>query len=117
MTVLTDINRQDGTPELRARARWLYYVLTIVFLSLIARLVFLQIIQGERYTFLSENNRIRIKRMPGTRGMVVDRQGQLMVDSRPSFDLLFVPEDFFFSSRRRHTRLQGDWSSDVCSSD
>src|SRR5256885_3723021 len=28
-------------------------------------------------------------------------------------ELLF----FFFSSRRRHTRLQGDWSSDVCSSD
>src|SRR5256885_11173257 len=26
-------------------------------------------------------------------------------------------ELFFFSSRRRHTRLQGDWSSDVCSSD
>src|SRR5574341_1739071 len=24
---------------------------------------------------------------------------------------------FFFSSRRRHTRLVGDWSSDVCSSD
>src|SRR6266446_6323082 len=24
---------------------------------------------------------------------------------------------FFFSSRRRHTRLQGDWSSDVCTSD
>src|SRR5205807_6199062 len=23
----------------------------------------------------------------------------------------------FYSSRRRHTRLQGDWSSDVCSSD
>src|SRR3989454_2537418 len=29
-------------------------------------------------------------------------------------DYLFF---FFFSSRRRHTRLQGDWSSDVCSSD
>src|SRR5256885_622011 len=27
------------------------------------------------------------------------------------------PIFFFFSSRRRHTRLQGDWSSDVCSSD
>src|SRR5207248_8916262 len=24
---------------------------------------------------------------------------------------------FFFSSRRRHTRSYGDWSSDVCSSD
>src|SRR5256885_8701452 len=29
-------------------------------------------------------------------------------------DTIFL---FFFSSRRRHTRLQGDWSSDVCSSD
>src|SRR5256885_14574448 len=27
------------------------------------------------------------------------------------------PDAIFFSSRRRHTRLQGDWSSDVCSSD
>src|SRR5688500_11328952 len=31
------------------------------------------------------------------------------------YQLLFL--FFFFSSRRRHTRLQGDWSSDVCSSD
>src|SRR5688500_20037507 len=31
--------------------------------------------------------------------------------------LVFVDSFFFFSSRRRHTRLQGDWSSDVCSSD
>src|ERR1039457_1026727 len=27
------------------------------------------------------------------------------------------PSDLLLSSRRRHTRLQGDWSSDVCSSD
>src|SRR5256885_3022300 len=31
--------------------------------------------------------------------------------------LLLCISFFFFSSRRRHTRLQGDWSSDVCSSD
>src|SRR2546426_7288781 len=30
---------------------------------------------------------------------------------------MWVHSLFFFSSRRRHTRLQGDWSSDVCSSD
>src|SRR5690348_5016516 len=28
-----------------------------------------------------------------------------------------LPYAFFFSSRRRHTRWTGDWSSDVCSSD
>src|ERR1039457_2487616 len=37
-----------------------------------------------------------------------------MVQSRrKAFEWWF----FFLSSRRRHTRLQGDWSSDVCSSD
>src|SRR5688500_19129997 len=42
---------------------------------------------------------------------------------RPHISLKIVsglacsPVLFFFSSRRRHTRLQGDWSSDVCSSD
>src|SRR5438876_11814768 len=30
---------------------------------------------------------------------------------------MFVNLFFFFSSRRRHTRWTGDWSSDVCSSD
>ena len=32
-------------------------------------------------------------------------------------EVKYVESLFFFSSRRRHTRLQGDWSSDVCSSD
>src|SRR5699024_11828163 len=31
--------------------------------------------------------------------------------------LVIVQFDFFFSSRRRHTRSKRDWSSDVCSSD
>src|SRR5690348_18171795 len=34
-----------------------------------------------------------------------------------STKLLFCFLVFFFSSRRRHTRWTGDWSSDVCSSD
>jgi penicillin-binding protein 2 len=93
MAVRTAINKQEVAPKLRARARRLYFVFIIAFLGLITRLVFLQIVEGERYTYLSENNRIRIKRIPGTRGMIVDRQGQLLVDSRPSFDLLFIPED------------------------
>ncbi len=93
MAALTEINKQDGAPELRRRASLLYALLIIAFFGLVSRLIFLQIIQGERYTFLSENNRIRLKRVPGTRGMMFDRQGQLLVDSRPSFDLIFVPED------------------------
>ena len=93
MAILGDVARKDGAPELRVRTRFVYLVLIIAFLGIMSRLAVLQIAQGERYTFLSENNRVRIKRVPGTRGMIMDRQGELMVDSRPSFDLLFVPED------------------------
>src|SRR5215207_7621661 len=87
------INKQDGAPEIRRRANYLYVLLAVVFIGLTARLVHLQWLHGERYTFLSENNRVRLKRVPGTRGMIYDRRGELMVDSRPSFDLIFVPED------------------------
>src|SRR3989454_12398755 len=36
---------------------------------------------------------------------------------RTCYERRYYEHRFFFSSRRRHTRLQGDWSSDVCSSD
>ncbi len=88
-----EINKQDGAPEIRRRAAFIYGLLAIVFIGLTARLVYLQLVHGERYTFLSENNRVRLKRVPGTRGMIYDRNGELLVDSRPSFDLIFVPED------------------------
>ena len=66
---------------------------SVVFFLLTGRLWVLQVLQGERFTYLSKSNRIRIKTIPGIRGMVFDRKGRLLVDSRPSFDLLFVPED------------------------
>jgi penicillin-binding protein 2 len=85
--------RREVDPRFRRRAQFLVVLTSVVFLLLVGRLFFLQILQGERFTYLSENNRIRLKKIPGTRGMVFDRRGQLLVDSRPSFDLLFVPED------------------------
>jgi penicillin-binding protein 2 len=102
MAPLANISKQDGAPELRRRSQLLFIFIAVAFLGLIARLVFLQIVEGERFTYLSENNRIRIKRVPGTRGMIFDREGQLLVDSRPSFDLIFVPED----SERPETTLK-----------
>ncbi|MGH7766547.1 MAG: penicillin-binding protein 2 [Candidatus Binatia bacterium] len=86
-------SQKEVPPEFRYRTQILLAIVAVIFLFLFGRLFFLQVIDGERYTYLSENNRIRLKKVPGTRGMVLDRRGQLLVDSRPSFDLLFVPED------------------------
>ena len=68
------INRKDGAPELRPRVRVIYCSFSWRILGCHRGLVVLQAVHGERYTFLSENNRIRIKRILGTRGMIYDRQ-------------------------------------------
>src|SRR5256885_3480053 len=45
------------------------------------------------------------------------REDDIKFDTYHSVSAMYMKAAFFFSSRRRHTRLQGDWSSDVCSSD
>src|SRR5262249_54869022 len=63
------------------------------FFVLLARLWDLQILHGDQMRTLSENNRIRLHRVQATRGTVVDRYGRVLVDSRPSFEAVLVPED------------------------
>jgi len=63
------------------------------FLLLLARLWNLQILHGDEMRTMSENNRIRLHRVQATRGTVLDRYGRVLVDSRPSFDAVLVPED------------------------
>ncbi len=86
-------SRTELAPQFRHRTQLVMIAVSVVFFLLTGRLWVLQVLQGERFTNLSKNNRIRIKTIPGIRGMVFDRKGRLLVDSRPSFDLLFVPED------------------------
>src|SRR2546430_8761299 len=52
----------------------------------------------------------RGRKMEDVSWIVDELERELGISSQPS-------RYFFFSSRRRHTRFEGDWSSDVCSSD
>src|SRR6266581_6339180 len=55
--------------------------------------------------------------LPADRMSIVNGPGKLKVTFGGQHLSFFPHEHFFFSSRRRHTRWTGDWSSDVCSSD
>lgn len=68
-------------------------VIIVVFAVLLMRLVYLQIIKGEEYRRLSENNCIRLKSVKASRGLIYDRNGKLLVDNRPSFNLKLITED------------------------
>ena len=63
------------------------------FIVLLIRLFYLQVIQGSEYRKLSENNSIRLKMIDPQRGLIFDRNGELLVDNRPSFNLSIVMKD------------------------
>ena len=59
---------------------------------LIARLYFLQVVQYEYHSTLSENNRVHVQPLPPTRGLIFDRNGLIIADNRPSFSLTLTRE-------------------------
>jgi len=63
------------------------------FSILLMRLFFLQVIKGEEFRRLSENNSIRLQNIDPSRGMIYDRGGKLLVDNRPSFDVSIILKD------------------------
>ncbi len=68
-------------------------VFSVLFiLLLVSRLIYLQIINQQHYTTLSENNRVSIKPIQPIRGLIYDRNGVLLAENIPSFTLTLVPE-------------------------
>lgn len=56
------------------------------------RLWHLQVYRGETYRRLSENNRMRRIEIPAPRGMIYDRNGQIVLGNRPYYDLVYIPQ-------------------------
>lgn len=65
----------------------------VIFMLLILRLWYLQIISADRYRQLSEKNRIRYVPITAPRGPVYDRDGVLLVDNRPAFGISVLRQE------------------------
>ena len=66
---------------------------SILLLSIVlGRLYVLQIIEHEHFATLSDSNRVRIKALPPTRGLIYDRHGVVMADNLPAYRLEIVRE-------------------------
>ncbi len=87
------MSRREVPATLRRRLVVSLAAVLLLFGLALIRLWHLQVTEGEQYRSLSENNRIRLKRVRATRGTILDRHGQILVDNRPSFDVALVPED------------------------
>ena len=88
---ITHIN--DGELDFyRRRAMYSSVVLVFFFVILVTRLWYLQIQQGEEYTKLAKNNRVRYLEIAAPRGNILDRKGREIVTNRPSFNVVWVRE-------------------------
>lgn len=86
---------RDSNPyaPFQKRIKVTAFLISGMFLILLLRLWTLQILEGERMLLLSTNNRLRIRTMEAPRGLLLDRNGEVIVENRASFDLYLVPED------------------------
>lgn len=67
-------------------------LLIVLTLVLVARLVYLQIIEHDKYSTLSDKNRIQVQSLPPIRGLIYDRNGELIADNIPSYSLTITAE-------------------------
>src|SRR5689334_18528521 len=84
---------EDTSQNLRARLRFIQ-VLVIAMLGLLSvRLYVLQVVRGDRYAEIAVNQRRRRLPIPAPRGMIFDREGRVIVDSRPIYNVILSRED------------------------
>jgi len=82
----------DDSQNLRVRLRLIQAFILVLLGVLCLRLYKLQIIDGKRYAEVAENQRIRLLPIPAPRGVIFDRNGKLLVDSRPIYSVILSRE-------------------------
>ena len=82
----------DHVQNLGARI-WTIQVLAFILLTLLGvRLYYLQIVKGAYYAERAENQRVRFIPIPAPRGAIFDRNGKILVDSRPTYNVVIANE-------------------------
>jgi penicillin-binding protein 2 len=64
-------------------------ILTVI---VIGQLVNLQLVRYEYFSAQSQGNRIRVKALPPTRGLIYDRSGQILAENLPAWHIDLTPE-------------------------
>lgn len=85
-------NSEEEVKEFGPRFRLLYFALALACAVVMIRLWHLQIYQGEELRQYSEKNRVKETKIPAPRGLMLDREGQVLVDNLPGFEATITPQ-------------------------
>ena len=67
-------------------------MIALLVILILLRLVQLQIYDSDKYKLRSMNNTIRTQSLPATRGLIYDRNNQILAENQPVFQLEMIPE-------------------------
>ncbi|HYJ45102.1 MAG TPA: penicillin-binding protein 2 [Pyrinomonadaceae bacterium] len=84
---------EDDSQNLRVRLRIIQTLVVLMVVALGVRLYYLQIVKGAYYAERAENQRIRLLPIPAPRGVIMDRHGNVLVDSSPIYNVILSRED------------------------
>ena len=75
------------------RRSWLASAVVVFMLCILGgRMYYLQVVEYEVFATKSENNRVQLKPVPPIRGLIFDRNGELLAENLPTHSLTIVPE-------------------------
>lgn len=86
------ISNPDEAKEYLPRYRLFYFAIAFTFVVFSARLWILQVIQGSELREFSEKNRIRQVKITAPRGLMLDRDGKILVENHPGFEAVLSPQ-------------------------
>jgi penicillin-binding protein 2 len=97
---------QEYTADIEHRFKYAVVAVLVLFFVITGRLYYLQIIKGSFYHFFSTENSIKSIRVPAVRGMIFDRRGQVLVDNRPSFNIVITPQYVIDPAAMKRTLME-----------
>jgi penicillin-binding protein 2 len=93
MIKLPDDRRPPMTPQLALRVAVIGGFALAMFAIIFFRLWFLQVLSGQQYAKAASVNFVRDIDVPAPRGEILDRDGNVLVDSRQALDVVLSPPD------------------------
>jgi penicillin-binding protein 2 len=86
------ISNPEEAKEYLPRYRFFYIAIFFTFIIILMRLWYLQIIEGDELREFSEKNRLKQNKIMAARGLILDREGKILVENHPGFEMIISPQ-------------------------
>lgn len=79
--------------KIEGRIKIILIIIIGIFLFILIRVAWLQLVEGKRYRYLSRTSHLRLLSLSAPRGKILDREGKVLADNRAIFSIGVVPEN------------------------